>query len=254
MTIKNDVSFVVDMRLGLYEQQSTVNPNMPLRNLLYVSQVYEELVVRTDLYSRKRIMLPAPHFITFYNGEETQPERRAFRLSDSYNVGEQPVNLELIVIQLNINPGYNEKLKEKCPALCQYMIFVDRVRKYRENTSLQTAVERAVEECIAEGILEEFLRREKAKVISMSILYEFDQELHDRTLYQEGREEGRELYLIVLVSRMIQQKIPAEKIAAQLGENVSKIKKICSLIEENGSMVKECDAEIIYEKLQDGEM
>ncbi|MCR5755766.1 MAG: hypothetical protein K6G30_13255 [Acetatifactor sp.] len=88
----------------------------------------------------------------------------------------------------------------------------------------------------------------------MSILYEFDQELHDRTLYQEGREEGRELYLIVLVSRMIQQKIPAEKIAAQLGENVSKIKKICSLIEENGSMVKECDAEIIYEKLQDGEM
>ncbi|MCR5755765.1 MAG: hypothetical protein K6G30_13250 [Acetatifactor sp.] len=74
MTIKNDVSFVVDMRLGLYEQQSTVNPNMPLRNLLYVSQVYEELVVRTDLYSRKRIMLPAPHFITFYNGEEIQGE------------------------------------------------------------------------------------------------------------------------------------------------------------------------------------
>ncbi len=84
MTIKNDVSFVVDMRLGLYEQQSTINPNMPLRDLLYVAEVYEQMIVGQDIHSKKRIVLPTPHFITFYNGTESQPERKELRLSDSY--------------------------------------------------------------------------------------------------------------------------------------------------------------------------
>ena len=37
MTMKNDVSFLVDSQMTLYEQQSTHNPNMPLRGLLYFS-------------------------------------------------------------------------------------------------------------------------------------------------------------------------------------------------------------------------
>jgi len=36
LNMKNDVSCVFDFELSLYEHQSTVNPNIPLRNLIYV--------------------------------------------------------------------------------------------------------------------------------------------------------------------------------------------------------------------------
>lgn len=41
MTVKNDVSFVVDMMtLNIYEHQSTVNPHMPIRDLDYVTKTF----------------------------------------------------------------------------------------------------------------------------------------------------------------------------------------------------------------------
>ena len=40
MTMENDLSFIIDMRLALYEQQSTVNPNLPLRFLMYITDIY----------------------------------------------------------------------------------------------------------------------------------------------------------------------------------------------------------------------
>ena len=193
MCMKNDVSFVMDTTLNLYEQQSTVNPNMPLRHLLYVAKQFEELLIGKDLYSRKPIILPEPRFVTFYNGFEKQPERTILCLSSSYASHTETPNLELRVLQININPGYNEEIKENCPTLCQYILFVDRIRTYAKKIPLQEAVERAVEECIKEGILSEFLLREKAKVVSMSI-FEFDQELHDKTLREEeylrGKDDG----------------------------------------------------------------
>lgn len=165
--MKNDLSFVMDLWLNLYEQQSTWNPNMPLRDLMYIVRILEKLVNQRTLYSRKRIQLPNPHFIVFYNGTENQPERKQLRLSDSFYRKEEKPELELIVTQLNINPGFNEDLKEKCPALSQYMQYVDRVRRYEKDMLLAQAVERAVDECIQEGILADFLRKNKAEVISI---------------------------------------------------------------------------------------
>ena len=112
MSMKNDISFVLDTRLSLYEHQSTVNRNMPLRDLMYVAKVFEGLVIHRDLYSSKLIQLPSPRFITFYNGLEEQPERREYHLSDAYEVRDKNPALELIVTQLNINPGYNTGLME----------------------------------------------------------------------------------------------------------------------------------------------
>ena len=76
MSIKNDVSCLLDMRIQLYEQQSMVNPNMPLRDLMYVCGQYEKYIIDKDIYSRKLIKLPTPRFVVFYNGTEKQPERR----------------------------------------------------------------------------------------------------------------------------------------------------------------------------------
>ncbi|MCR5754381.1 MAG: transposase [Acetatifactor sp.] len=261
MTIKNDVSVVVDMRLSLYEQQSTVNPNMPLRNLLYVSEVYEQMIIGQDIHSRKQIILPAPYFITFYNGVETQPERKEVRLSDAFYGNQNIPNLELIVVQLNINSGCNEELKRKCPTLYQYVVFVEKIRTYAMNESLLDAIDRAINECIEEGILADFLRREKARGINMSILYEFDQELHDKTLLQEGREEGfvqgieqgieqgKGIALIAMVLRKVNMGKTPMTIAEELDEDPSKITRICDAIRECKKMGMICDVEHIFERL-----
>ena len=190
MSVKNDISCIIDMRLNIYEHQSSVNPNMPLRDLDYVARNFESFYAGQDIYSTKIIRLPNPKFVVFYNGEKEQPARREFRLSDAYIHREDNPSLELIVIQLNINPGYNDELLAKCPTLKQYMQYVDRVRIYQKQMPLQEAVSLAVDECITEGILADFLRKNKAEVIKMSI-YEYDEKLHERTLREEGREEGR---------------------------------------------------------------
>lgn len=193
MSMRNDVSCVLDLRLNLYEHQSTVNPNMPLRDLFYVTKLYEKMIQKEeqDLYSTKRIRIPSPRFVVFYNGTDKQPERKILRLSESFCHQTDEVNLELIVLQLNINPGYNEELLGKCRSLYDYMQYVDRVRRYKDQMAFEEAVERAVSDCIREGILKDFLVVNRAEVIQMSI-FEYDEELHMATVREEGLEEGLE--------------------------------------------------------------
>ena len=195
MAMKNDLAFILDCKLNLYEHQSTPNPNIPLRDLFYVSKEYEKLIDKKTLYSRHRIKIPAPHFIVFYNGIEPRPEKEIFKLSDLYHIPETEPMLELQVLILNINDGNNENLKESCQLLKEYMQYVNRVRKYtyQEKLSLDSAVELAITECIKEGILEDFLRHNRAEVIAMSI-FEFNEERELQLIREEeylyGHEEG----------------------------------------------------------------
>lgn len=207
MAMKNDLAFLLDSRLHLYEHQSTPNPNMPLRDLFYVSRQYEKMVTKSTLYSSRAIKIPAPHFIVFYNGVTKQPERHILKLSDLYQVRESEPKLELEVLMLNINEGNNEELKNNCQILKEYMLYVNKIRSYmeKEKMSLQDAVEIAVNECIKEGILEDFLRENRAEVVSMSIL-EFDAEREWRLIreaeYQYGVEDGIEQGLKALVDSL----------------------------------------------------
>ena len=41
MGMKNDVSFLLTDILNLYEHQSTFNPNLPLRGLLYFARLFQ---------------------------------------------------------------------------------------------------------------------------------------------------------------------------------------------------------------------
>lgn len=235
MSMKNDISCVVDLRLNLYEHQSTVNPNMPLRDLLYVAKHYEKMIQerKADLYAKKQIRIPAPRFIVFYNGVEKQPERKIMRLSEAFFEATDEINLELVVLQLNINAGYNKELMEKCRTLRDYMQYVEKVRRYSKKHDFASAVELAVEECIKEGILEEFLRMNRAEVIQMSI-FEYDEELHMETVREEGREEGRkegreEGALTTkkqLFTTMFQKGLSAEEIGELTDEPVELIREV----------------------------
>ena len=189
MNYKNDVSFVFDFELLLYEHQSTVNPNMPLRDLFYVADVLQKRAYSRDLYGKYLIRIPTPRFVVFYNGVAYQPERQTLKLSDAYEKKQENPELELTVTVYNINRGYNEEIKDACRTLKEYAMYVEQVRTYARQMPLAEAVEKAVNHCIESGILSEFLRKNQAEVVKVSI-YEYDEELHFRTLREEGLAQG----------------------------------------------------------------
>ena len=189
MNYKNDVSFVFDYELMIHEHQSTVNPNMPLRDLFYVADILQKKTYDKDLYGSRLIKLPSPRFVVFYNGTTEQPERKVFKLSDSYEKKQDIPELELTVTVYNINYGCNKKIMDACRTLKDYAMYVERVRKYSRQMPLAQAVEKAVDKCIEEGILSDFLRTNRAEAIKVSI-YEYDEELHFKTLREEGIEQG----------------------------------------------------------------
>lgn len=239
MNVKNDISFIVGDNLNLYEHQSTWNPNMPLRNLIYITSVYQNYVeLRQDksIYGNSIISLPFPEFVVLYNGIEERPEYSEMRLSDSYITGKEEPSLELIVKIININVGKNEELKQKCPVLREYSIYVETVREYAKTMSLKDAVNKAVEECIKNNVLKRFLQQQKAEVIRMSI-FEYDEEKEIGRIRREEREIGKEIgqaqgeeigekrgftqgavnTIIILKGLGISEKETAEKLAEQFG-------------------------------------
>ena len=120
---------------------------------------------------------------------------------------------------------------EQCQILREYAIYVARVRKYAKYMQLETAVKKAVDECIQEEILEEFLRKNRAEVIAVSI-FEYDKEEEERKLrkaefeageqsgiqkgIQEGKQEGKELKTKEIVNSLLQDGMGIEKIAELL--------------------------------------
>lgn len=177
LKVKNDLAFVLDSNLCLFEHQSTVNPNMPLRDLIYVAEEYKKITSKNErsIYSSVSMKIPMSWFVVFYNGKKAQPERQILKLSDLYEIKESEPALELQVLVLNINSGYNEKLKEKCKILREYMQFVEKVRCYmdKKGYTLEEALNCTIDECIQEGILEEFLQsnRERATMFCINEYY-----------------------------------------------------------------------------------
>lgn len=235
MGMRNDVSFVIASQLMLYEHQSTVNKNMPLRNLIYVTCVYAVLTRNSNLYGRKRIQLPEPKFVVFYNGTENIPDISEQRLSDAYEKHTEAPDLELKITVLNINEGHNTELAAKSPTLHQYMIFVDTIRKYQEQMEFEMAIEAAVNECIKNGVLSDFLKKNKAEVLRMGI-FEYDQEEHLRMEREECLEEGKMAEKHATFLQMARMGMSVEVIAQVLRESADVVKQWLS---EEGMVVKE---------------
>lgn len=230
MGMKNDLAFILDLNLFLFEHQSTYNPNIPLRDLLYIASEYQKLVDTKSLYSSSLLKIPAPRFVVFYNGIREIGEYMEHRLSEAYeNLVGEPA-LELKVMVFNINDGRNKKLMEQCKVLKEYSQYVARVRKYSKIMNLDDAVRRAVDECISEGILTEFLSKNRAEAIRMSI-FEYDKEVEERKLrkaeFEYGKSEGEKAQSIIIVKRMLKAGEPVEKIQKYTGCTTEEIQKLC---------------------------
>ena len=238
MGMKNDLAFIIDTNLYLYEHQSTYNPNMPLRDLFYISNEYQKLLDKKSLYSSSLQKIPAPNFIELYNGTDTLSDFSEHRLSSAFeNLSGEP-KLELIVTVLNINEGHNALLMEHCQTLKEYSQYVAKVRKYAAGMPLDQAVKYAVDECIKENILADFLRKNRAEVISMSI-FEYDKEEEEKKLrkaeYEAGVESGVSLGVekgvkkgIIETTRHLLKlnKLSLEEIASVSGLSLEEIKKL----------------------------
>ena len=234
MGMKNDLAFIIDTNLYLYEHQSTYNPNMPLRDLFYISNEYQKLLDKKSLYSSSLQKIPAPNFIELYNGTDTLSDFSEHRLSSAFeNLSGEP-KLELIVTVLNINEGHNALLMEHCQTLKEYSQYVAKVRKYAAGMPLDQAVEYAVDECIKENILADFLRKNRAEVISMSI-FEYDKEEEEKKLRKAefeagvslGVEKGIKKGVIETTRHLLKlNKLSLEEIASVSGLSVEEIKNL----------------------------
>lgn len=229
MKMKNDLSFIIDSRLSLYEHQSTWNPNMPLRGLFYFTQQYEGLLSTTDenIYGRKRIALPTPEYIVFYNCSDMSEDRKTLYLSDSFSEGRGSGCLECSCEIINIKRGHNRELMGKCRRLWEYSEFVSEIEAgIQAGESREEAVQSAIDHCIKSDILTDILKKEKSEVLHMIFLTEYDEKKHMRHVFQEGREEGREEKLMEQIQKKLAKSKSIEQIAEDLEEDVETIRSL----------------------------
>lgn len=233
LAMRNDMAYVFHDERFLYEQQSSKNGNMPLRCLFYVSDSYSRMVRGQNLYGSRQIKIPAPTFVVFYNGKDKIEEGEVL-LSDAYSKKMEVPNLELRVKVWNINLGNSEEIYKKSRTMHDYMIFVDKTRRYSEQYPLEDAIEQTVEECIREGVLRDFLQANRAEVKKMC-LYEYDEEQQRKWDREEGREEEKR----IMAERLLEQKLlPEEKIMEVVGFTVEEWNEVKEELEKKKNNVE----------------
>jgi hypothetical protein len=191
MGLRNDVSLLVGDQLSLWEQQSTRNPNMPLRGLKYFARLYAAHVEAHGLneYGTRLLSLPTPRFVVFYVGNEEGPAAKVLRLSDAY-AGKGDVEVTATVV--NVCSDQSAGLLGECEALAGYVRLVRLVRHNRSRgLPFDEAVGSAVQQCIDEGVLAGYLARRRSTVIDM-FMDEYDEEKIGALFREDGRREGLE--------------------------------------------------------------
>jgi hypothetical protein len=196
----NDISFEIGGKLVvLIEHQSSLNPNMTLRLLMYIARVYEKILGDKNIYTTKPVSLPRPEFFVLYNGTSPCPDETTLKLSDLFQSGAslglpEKVNpaLELVVKVININHGRNEDILRRCKTLGEYSAFVEKVREYlRGGIDKDEALKKAVLYCRDHDILKEFLEQNASEVMNM-LITEWNWDKAKQVWYEEGKEEGLE--------------------------------------------------------------
>ena len=191
--MKNDVAFLIDSFLPLWEQQSTFNPNMPLRGLMYFSDLYNAYITEKELniYGTKLVNIPTPQYVVFYNGDANKPPIMKLKLSDAFMNKNEDDDFEWTATMYNLNKGQNDELLLKCKPLSDYMTLVNYINYYKKEHTVEEAVNMTVTRCIKENILKDILLKNKAEVMNM-VITEFNEEVFVKGIREEGREEGLE--------------------------------------------------------------
>ena len=190
LSMHNDVSFLISDEMNLYEQQSSFNPNMPLRQLQIAGNLYEKYVKEhnKNKYGSRLIQLPVPKLVVFYNGVADKEDETILRLSDSFPEGAD-ADIEVRVRMINVNYGRSQSILDICKPLKEYAWLVDAIRNGRGGADLETVAERVIKQMPGDFIIKPFLESHQAEVKGM-LLTEYNEEETMRLFREEGREEG----------------------------------------------------------------
>ena len=248
MALSNDIAMLVDNRLVvLVEHQSTINENMPLRLLEYISRIYEQLVPSEDRYEKKMIKIPYPEFFVFYNGTEDYPVETELRLSDAfifpdekYNIKNKDFSLEIKVRIVNINSDKNSPILKQCKKLEEYSLLIDYIRESKKENP-KAPLEQAINKALQNGVLSEYLKRKSTEVRNMLIAeysYETDIKVQRREAYREGLaegieqgisqgiEQGAEQTKIETAKKFLKEGLPVEQIARCTDLSLEKVNQL----------------------------
>ena len=209
---------------NIEEQQSSYNPNMPLRLLQYSATLFEQYLQSHKLtrYSSKLLKLPTPKLVVFYNGRKEVEDERILRLSDSFA---KNGDIEVTVRMLNINYGRNSELLAACGPLMEYSWIIHRIMSYNKG-NLAEAITGAINDMPQEFALKPFLTAHKSEVLDM-LLTEYNEseerELFRQEVLEEGREEGRVEGKRETAKKMMGDGLPMDMISKYTGLSASDI-------------------------------
>ena len=223
----NDISFILDNKLiVLIEHQSTINPNMPLRFLLYLALLYEIMIDYMNLFKDDLIEIETPEFYVFYNGKSKKiKDESELKLSDAFK-DKSKCQIELTVKVYNINKGHNKKLLDNSAALNEYATFIAAVRENEKNgMEIEQAVKEAVTYCVNNNIMREFLKEHSGEVLNM-LTAEFDIEKYGEAMRKSGEKSGIEKGIEKVAVKAIKKNIPIEDISEMTGLTVDKIENL----------------------------
>ena len=220
VSMKNDVAFLFECQMNLYEHQSTLNPNMPLRGFMYMAKLWQNWIQKNqkNIYTKKLVKLPTPHYTVFYNGTEDTEDKYELYLSDAFEKIQNDGKYEWTVEVYNINVRKNRILMEQCKALREYADFVQMVRMYYQESKDETeAIKKALQEAIDKNYLDGYFEKEREEVF-MTTLLEVKQDIYENDLRDEGRRE--------IIFAMYKSGIPMEQIATIIKMDVEELKKM----------------------------
>lgn len=213
----NDVSFLIDSQMTLYEHQRTTNPNMPLRGFFYFAQLYQKYIdsKRELIGTSTLIKIPNPNYIVFYNGDTERNEDYELKLSDAFMHEDKSGKFEWTARVLNINKDYNLPLQKKCKPLYDYIQFVSRINENKENgMTIEKAVDEAVDWACEQNLLEGYIREQKAEV-KMNLLTEYDEEAYIRIWRRDGIIQGKQQKAVEAALLLVNEYKEKPEIAAQ---------------------------------------
>jgi len=237
MDLYNDISFEIGGKLVvLIEHQSTINPNMALRLLFYISRVFEKMVDSRTQYSKKRLSIPWPEFFVLYNGTDPYPDKMILRLSDLF---EKPQDLglpekahpllELEVKIININKGRNGAIVKRCKKLAEYSEFIARTRSFLEEFgNKEEAIKAAIKYCQKHDIINDFLEVHGSEVLNMITEWNTEDAIAfaREESREEGLQEGREEGLEIAARNALAKGLPIEVIHDITGLDLETIKQL----------------------------
>ena len=211
MDYYNDIAVMVnDQFIMMIEHQSTINPNMPLRLLEYITRIYGNRIDSKSKFSNQLIPLAKPEFVVFYTGNQDLPPESYLYLSDAFpkdasenHLSNSELTLELVVKVCKIIGKESSQIVSQCSDLDQYVQFLKLIDKAKSDGQAQPLT-RAIQKAVRHNVLKDYLERKGGEILSI-LMTEYDYATDIAVKQEEAFASGRNEGILVGLQQGLQQ-------------------------------------------------